>query len=766
MFSDNLSKFINDHFFLWPIYKRAPMKVNESPSPCPRIQIVSKRNEFETLVSETQSLYGLPSLALKTPLMQRETINLFSDEFFELAYSVYKECQRKYKLTKAKLEFIFPNLEKVSEKDFKHRCQIAFPFFRNRANIHLEIKKKSIIESFEQELNQDLITNRSLYRDNNGSFSRSGPWSESEVTKLKTAVESGEYNNGSHYNWGLLSKNIPGRNGHQCYDKFISLQKNVKIEQLTPTSYDVPKPISIVPINKPVNAGFITYTIPAIVIEQDMVQSIKQKIHENEVLTTIDIGILAHKFFFSPENLALKAAIHSFIFDGLPYKDDTGEWTSEVKKAALDYVDIAQFNPKDLMQKFDIQICSFSSSWISDFLKRNGLSLRRPHYERRGQVKPESVDSFFRQLSQALLDYGPSRVFNMDETFIRLRNFSKFVVAEKGQEAVKVTVNHEINDKLGSTYIHTIPLVPTKPIPVMVIARGKGKGCEKKYDIQSEQDGISFHSETGWTTSQIMIEYLDKLHDMFEDNFALVLDVYPAHRKEEVKEYAKSLKIQLIYVPACGTGEYQPLDRLIFGVVKKKLNRLELDDDKDNLELYSKRHADVISVMNQINPGLIQKAWDMPGLRKVFEEMTDLDLREFIQDEYDVLSQDNDDDDEYVSPFPIESPDDCTLTQSSAPRFSALNQLIAFHHPFEEQNNIAVQDTIKDLGLKGYKLHQLIGIVNGICIILNHRNVQFMPIRRDFQRNAWKLQLWIFHLTKQLGINYVRDIISTFDVNL
>lgn len=47
------------------------------------------------------------------------------------------------------------------------------------------------------------------------------------------------------------------------------------------------------------------------------------------------------------------------------------------------------------------------------------------------------------------------------------------------------------------------------------------------------------------------------------------LNVFKAHRDDNVKELAEYLSIQLIYVPACGTGEFQPLDRRLIGIVKK-----------------------------------------------------------------------------------------------------------------------------------------------------------------------------------------------------
>jgi len=74
-----------------------------------------------------------------------------------------------------------------------------------------------------------------------------------------------------------------------------------------------------------------------------------------------------------------------------------------------------------------------------------------------------------------------------------------------------------------------------------------------------------------------MENYLKWLHEKMDKKpFALVLDCFRAHIDEKVKKLANDLTIELIIVPACGTGIYQPLDRKIFGIVKAKLRAREL----------------------------------------------------------------------------------------------------------------------------------------------------------------------------------------------
>ena len=55
----------------------------------------------------------------------------------------------------------------------------------------------------------------------------------------------------------------------------------------------------------------------------------------------------------------------------------------------------------------------------------------------------------------------------------------------------------------------------------------------------------------------------------FKTLFALVLDLFASHLDQAVKEHAKVLEIELIFVPDNGTGLYQFLHRKIFGILIK-----------------------------------------------------------------------------------------------------------------------------------------------------------------------------------------------------
>lgn len=76
---------------------------------------------------------------------------------------------------------------------------------------------------------------------------------------------------------------------------------------------------------------------------------------------------------------------------------------------------------------------------------------------------------------------------------------------------------------------------------------------------------------------------------MNDEPFALVFDVYKSHLDKEVRKEAKRLGIKLIYVPACGTGKYQPLDIRVFGALKKEIANYEKKKKKCN----TRRHCEI-----------------------------------------------------------------------------------------------------------------------------------------------------------------------------
>lgn len=291
--------------------------------------------------------------------------------------------------------------------------------------------------------------------------------------------------------------------------------------------------------------------------------------------------------YYSPICLASKAVIFAYLNSKIwPFDENGNVDVRDYGEKVKSLLSLAANEPHELMNNFGIREFVASQSWAYKFVTDHGLRFRKAHYEHRGAVKTRMIDIYLSELAGAIAQYGPDKVINMDETFVRNRNIPSKILARKGQSDVKTLQEGKINLKEGTTYICTASMNPSIRLPFAIVAKGKTKVTERKYITAEPNSDILLHSKSGWTTGEVMIKYLNWLSKevMKNEEFALVLDVYSSHREESVKLEAARLKIKLIYVPACGTGTFQPLDRKIFGPLKqmlKKNDRLnKIPDDK------------------------------------------------------------------------------------------------------------------------------------------------------------------------------------------
>lgn len=118
---------------------------------------------------------------------------------------------------------------------------------------------------------------------------------------------------------------------------------------------------------------------------------------------------------------------------------------------------------------------------------------------------------------------------------------------------------------------------------------------------------------------------------------ALVLDCYPAHRTQAVKDLARQLNIELIFVPANGIGNYQPLDRKLFGIVKSSLRymaKARIFTGKDRFEIIGQH---LVKAWTEITSEALDSAWNITGLQSAIEKVQngeEEDVVESAEDEH------------------------------------------------------------------------------------------------------------------------------------
>ena len=84
------------------------------------------------------------------------------------------------------------------------------------------------------------------------------------------------------------------------------------------------------------------------------------------------------------------------------------------------------------------------------------------------------------------------------------------------------------------------------------------------------------------------------------------------------------MKIKLIFVPACGTGIYQPLDRRLFGILKKSLIKNDRNKFlKNPSERWKNIYKEVKDAWEGISEEAILSAWDIPRLNELISDDED-----------------------------------------------------------------------------------------------------------------------------------------------
>ena len=150
-------------------------------------------------------------------------------------------------------------------------------------------------------------------------------------------------------------------------------------------------------------------------------------------------------------------------------------------------------------------------------------------------------------------------------------------------------------------------------IPILT-AKGKTKLCLKKYNLDDTKINGTY-SNNGWVNNGILKIALDQIYTKTKGkNSVLLLDQYPVHISDFIKEEAKKKNIKLIYVPKGLTYKYQPLDVLINGILKqkaKKFWRQEVVKDPNIKITNSDSVKHFLKAKDEITSESIKKSFDL-----------------------------------------------------------------------------------------------------------------------------------------------------------
>jgi hypothetical protein len=184
-----------------------------------------------------------------------------------------------------------------------------------------------------------------------------------------------------------------------------------------------------------------------------------------------------------------------------------------------------------------------SNHFVQDWMGRWNWVCRVARTKRRPNPSDEEQAGFRDEIDELLRTVRHERILNMDETDMRLFCAGRLQFAQRGADEVNKFII-DGNDKQRFTGIASMTASFEK-LPLWVIAQGTTTRCEKGYGTR--EDVVIDHSESGWTTETVMIDYLDWLRQWYDDDepIHLILDCFAAHRAPWVKVIAAALNIVL-----------------------------------------------------------------------------------------------------------------------------------------------------------------------------------------------------------------------------
>ena len=276
-----------------------------------------------------------------------------------------------------------------------------------------------------------------------------------------------------------------------------------------------------------------------------------------------------------------------------------------------------------------------STTWCKAFRQRHGYVWRKPHYKRRpvitekGQKALEDFNNRVSSIYEMLKSKDQLYLLcNADETAWKICYLGQLTWAKSGSKEVKVHVKH--NTKECFTTIATITASSQYyKLPLFLISKGKTERSRLQFGnfMQKYPSCGIFQSINGWSTKDVMINYLNWLRKTYDETFAdcegyekgkttiyLIWDCHASHRHEEVRSVARALSIELIFVPPGRTDEAQPLDLRVFGALKASARAFWLKVlyyDKEATPTKAEAANVLATCWEQLSDDVFEDAWEL-----------------------------------------------------------------------------------------------------------------------------------------------------------
>lgn len=215
--------------------------------------------------------------------------------------------------------------------------------------------------------------------------------------------------------------------------------------------------------------------------------------------------------------------------------------------------------------------------WFSSFMERNpSLSVRRPQatsLSRSTSFNPTNVAQFFTNLSSIMGRYGfqPEAIWNMDETSTVTVQTPDKIIAAKGKKQVGAMTSAERGTLV--TLAMAVNALGNSVPPHFIFPR-------KKYFDHFVRDGprgcMGTANGSGWMQEGDFVAFLH--HFAKHSNASkqspqlLLLDNHSSHLSLQGIEFCRANGIVLLSFPPHCSHKLQPLDRSVYGPLKRYIN--------------------------------------------------------------------------------------------------------------------------------------------------------------------------------------------------
>ncbi|GFO22224.1 pogo transposable element with krab domain [Plakobranchus ocellatus] len=188
---------------------------------------------------------------------------------------------------------------------------------------------------------------------------------------------------------------------------------------------------------------------------------------------------------------------------------------------------------------------------------------------------------YFKDLDKLITDLKltakPMNIWNCDETGIQFAHKPRKVVAEKGHRNVTARTS---SNRDNITVLACISAAGAA-MPPMVIVKGKSPRSLASFNtMDAPKETVWGYQQSGWMEDDLGGQWFEKVflkHCGPDRPQLLILDSHSSHDVIDLLERAAEENIHILALPPHTTHRLQPLDRSVFGPLKKHYSAICTD---------------------------------------------------------------------------------------------------------------------------------------------------------------------------------------------